>query len=97
MNNIATYYSVKLNLLQRHYKKKISGLKQQNKLNQAKNYLIYPQNKGANLCVDALSLSKGEPSTFVTNKSRNGKKTALVASIKGTKSQDNINVGDQIA
>ncbi len=58
--------------------------------------MIYPQNIGANLGIDELSLSKGELYTFVTNKSGKGKKKTLVAVIKGTKSQDIIDVLNKI-
>ena len=43
-----------------------------------------------------MSLSKGELYTFVTNKKGRGKKKTLVAVIKGTKSQDIIDVLDRI-
>ena len=58
--------------------------------------MIYPQNIGENLGIDELSLSKGELYTFVTNKNGRGKKKTLVAIIKGTKSQDIINVLNKI-
>ncbi|WP_016991028.1 transposase [Flavobacterium sp. ACAM 123] len=58
--------------------------------------MIYPQNIGENLGIDELSLSKGELYTFVTNKSGKGKKKKLVAVIKGTKSQDIIDVLNKI-
>ncbi|WP_458250295.1 ISAon1 family transposase [Flavobacterium psychrophilum] len=89
---MASYYGVKANLLQRHYKKKISGFKDWEQLNHAEDYLIYPENIGENLSIDEVSLSKGELYTFVTNKQGRGKKKTLVASIKGTKSQDIIDV-----
>lgn len=54
--------------------------------------MIYEQNIGEHLSIDEVSLSKGELYTFVTNKSGRGKKGTLVASIKGTKSQDIIDV-----
>ncbi|MCB6062213.1 transposase, partial [Flavobacterium psychrophilum] len=54
--------------------------------------MIYPENIGENLSIDEVSLSKGELYTFVTNKQGRGKKKTLVASIKGTKSQDIIDV-----
>jgi len=54
--------------------------------------LIYPENIGTHLSIDELSLSKGELYTFLTNKKGKGKKETLVASIKGTKSQDIIDV-----
>ena len=82
--------------MQRHYKKKISGFKDWEQLNHSEDYLIYPQNIGENLSIDELSLSKGEIYTFVTNKNGKGKKKTLVAVIKGTKSQDIIDVLNKI-
>ena len=58
--------------------------------------MIYPENIGEHLSIDELSLSKGELYTFVTNKKGRGKKKTLVAVIKGTKSQDIIDVLDRI-
>ena len=58
--------------------------------------MIYPENIGEHLSIDEVSLSKGELYTFVTNKKGRGKKGTLVASIKGTKSQDIIDVLSQI-
>ena len=79
-------------MLQRHYKKRISGFKQWEQYAHAEDYLIYPENIGPHLSIDEVSLSKGELYTFVTNKSGKGKKKTLVASIKGTKSQDIVDV-----
>lgn len=59
--------------------------------------MIYPENIGEYLSIDEVSLSKGELYTFVTNKKGRGKKGTLVASIKGTKSQDIIDVVSHIA
>lgn len=84
-------------MLQRHYKKKISGFKDWEQLNHSEDYLIYPENIGENLSIDELSFSKGELYTFVTNKNGRGKKRTLVAIIKGTKSQDIINILNKIA
>jgi transposase len=82
--------------LRRHYKK-ASGFKTWNQYNHAEDYLIYPDNIGENLSIDEVSLSKGELYTFVTNKLGKGKKRTLVASIKGTKSQDIIAVLEKIS
>ena len=59
--------------------------------------MIYPENIGEYLSIDEVSLSKGELYTFLTNKKGRGKKGTLVASIKGTKSQDVIDVIARIA
>lgn len=58
--------------------------------------MIYPDNIGENLSIDEVSLSKGELYTFVTNKLGKGKKRTLVACVKGTKSQDIIEVLQKI-
>ena len=47
---------------------------------------------GEYLSIDEVSLSQGELYTFVTNKNGKGKKGTLVASIKGTKSKDIVNI-----
>ena len=54
--------------------------------------MVYPENIGEKLSIDELSVSKGEIYTFVTNKNGRGKKGTLVACVKGTKSQDIIDV-----
>lgn len=51
-------------------------------------YLLFPENIGANLSIDEVSLSKGELYTFVTNKAGKGKRRTIVACISGTKSAD---------
>ena len=52
--------------------------------------MLFPQNIGAYLSIDELSLSKGELYTFVTNKNGKGKSGTLVAVINGTLSKDII-------
>ncbi|MBK7098203.1 MAG: transposase [Sphingobacteriales bacterium] len=47
---------------------------------------------GTHLSIDEVSLSQGELYTFITNKNGRGKKGSLIASVKGTLSQDIIGV-----
>jgi transposase len=82
--------------LQRHYKKKISGFEQWDQYAHAEDYLVYPENIGEFLSIDEVNLSNGELYTFITNKSGRGKKGTLVASVKGTKSQDIIDAVSRI-
>src|SRR5208283_3719438 len=85
MSNIASYYLVNSQKLQRHYKTKVSGYKDWKQLSHAENYLIYPENITDRLSIDEVSLSKGELYTFVTNKNTNVKnKQSLVAVVNGT-------------
>jgi transposase len=65
-------------------------------LNHAEDYLLYSDNIGVDMSIDEVSLSKGELYTFLTNKQGKGKKKSLVAVIKGTKSQDIMNVINKI-
>jgi transposase len=85
MSNIASYFNVKSQTLQRHYKHKVSGFKHWDQLPHSEDYLIYPQNITAQLSIDEVSLSKGELYTFVTNKNiRVKNKQSIVAVINGT-------------
>ena len=88
MKNIASYYGVNSQKLQRHYKHKVSGYKQWDQLSHAQEYLIYPENITDKLSIDEVSLSKGELYTFVTNKNANVKnKKSVVAVINGTEAK----------
>ena len=85
MSNIASYFGVDAQKLQKHYKHKVSGYKEWNQLSHAEEYLLYPENITESLSIDEVSLSKGELYTFVTNKNINVKnKGSLVAIINGT-------------
>lgn len=88
MKNIASYYGVNSQKLQRHYKHKVSGYKQWDQLTHAQDYLIYPENITDKLSIDEVSLSKGELYTFVTNKNGGVKnKKSVVAVINGTEAK----------
>jgi len=88
MSNIASYYGVNSQKLQRHYKHKVSGFKDWDQLSHADDYLIYPENITSRLSIDELSLSKGELYTFVTNKNTNdSNKKSIVAVINGTEAK----------
>src|SRR3989344_9392185 len=72
-------------MLRRHYKHETSGYKEWDQLSHAEDYCLYPQNMGAHLSIDEVSLSKGELYTVVTNKSTGNKnKKTVVAIINGT-------------
>lgn len=88
MKNIASYYGINSQKLQRHYKHKVSGYKEWEQLPHAENYLIYPENITDKLSIDEVSLSKGELYTFVTNKNIKIKnKKTVVAVINGTEAK----------
>lgn len=58
--------------------------------------MLFPENLGTHLSIDEVSLSKRELYTFVTNKKGRGKKGSLVACIKGTRSEDLINILERL-
>lgn len=98
MKNIASYYGINSQKLQRHYKHKISGYKQWDQRSHAEEYLIYPENITDKLSIDEVSLSKGELYTFVTNKNTNIKnKKSVVAVINGTEAKVIQEVLEKIA
>jgi transposase len=90
ITNIGSYFGIKSDKLNRHYKKYTSGFKDWEQKDHAEDYLLFPENIGEYLSIDEVSLSQGELYTFVTNKAGKGKQGTLVASIKGTLSKNII-------
>jgi transposase len=98
MSNIASYYGVDSQKLQRHYKHEVSGFKQWAQLPHAEEYLIYPDNITDKLSIDEVSLSKGELYTFITNKNTGARnKKCVVAVINGTEAKTVQEVVDKIS
>lgn len=97
ITNISSFFGVRSDKLNRHYKKHSSDFKDWQQKEHAENYLLFEQNMGAYLSIDEVSLSKGELYTFLTNKSGKGKQGTLVACIKGTLSKDIIEVLEKIS
>lgn len=88
MSNIASYYGVNSQTLQRHYKYKVSGYKEWDQLHHAEEYILYPENISENISIDEVSLSKGELYTNITNKKvKSQNKKSVIAVIKGTEAK----------
>lgn len=68
MSNIASYYGVDSQKLQRHYKHEVSGFNQWGQPPHAEEYRLYPENITENLSIDEVSLSKGELYTLAPTK-----------------------------
>jgi len=62
----------------------------------AEDWMVFPENVGAQLSLDETSLSNGELYTVLTNKAAKGRKGALVAMIKGTSSETIIPILKEI-
>lgn len=68
----------------------MSDFRSWDSLSHAEEWLLFPENIGPNLSIDEVALSQGELYTIVTNKSAKGRKSAIVAVIAGTKSEEVI-------
>lgn len=84
-------------LLSTQYKEHFSGFRQWEQSSHASEYLVYPENMGANLSIDETCLSSGEVYTFLTNKEGHGGPGTLVAVIRGTKAETVITVIEKIS
>jgi transposase len=70
----------------------LSDFKTWQDIKHAKDWLLYPQNLGKNLSIDETALSYDELYTIITNKKAKGKTGSIVAIVKGTKSENIINI-----
>ena len=72
--------------LRKQYKERISGYRTWGQLGHAEEYMLFPDNFGADLSLDETCLSNGEVYTILTNKAAHGDKGALAAMIRGVAS-----------
>ena len=72
--------------LRKQYKERISGYRTWGQLGHAEEYMLFPDNFGADLSLDETCLSNGEVYTILTNKAARGGKGALAAMIRGVAS-----------
>lgn len=77
-------------LLAKQYKNHLSGFREWEDRHTAAECTLYKKNLGKYISMDETSLSQGELYTIVTNKAAKGGKGALIAMMKGTKSEDII-------
>lgn len=88
MKTIAKFSGVKQHTLQRHYKQEVSGYADWEHRHHAEKWLLFEKNLSKHISIDEVSLNSGELYTFVTNKAAKGRKGALIAMIRGTRSED---------
>jgi len=74
----------------------LSDFKDWKQKKHAKDWLLYPENIGVRLSIDETAFTNGDLYTILTNKSAKGKKGTLVAMIKGTKSDEIIQILEKI-
>ena len=78
--------------LEEQYAAHLSGYTEWDQLEHANNWILYPENVGEYLSIDETNLSNGELYTVLTNKAAKGKKGALIALVKGTNSDNVIEI-----
>lgn len=80
---LAARYGLNGQTLRKQYKEKISSYRSWEQLDHAEQYILYPENLGADMSLDETCLSNGEVYTILTNKAAHGGKGALAAMIRG--------------
>ncbi|MFQ5492491.1 MAG: transposase [Phycisphaerae bacterium] len=71
----------------RQYREHLSDFPTWEARTHAAEWLVFPENVGAHLSLDEVAISQGELYTVLTNKARHGRHGALVAIVKGTKTE----------
>jgi len=84
--SLGDYYHVDGKLLEEQYRNHLSDFHQWDQLEHANDWILFEKNTGPYISIDETSLSQGELYTVLTNKEAKGRKGALIAMIKGTKS-----------
>ena len=94
--SLEKFYHIDGDQFERQYKEHLSDYKDWNQIGHAEEWMLFPNNLGTMLSIDETSMSNGELYTIVTNKSAKGKSGSIVAMVKGTKSDDIIDVINKI-
>lgn len=87
---------MKADKLRRHYKKKSSNYKDWEQRPHAEKHMLFPNNISDQISIDEVALSKGELYTIVSSQNGFLKRKTIIATIKGTKSQEIIEVLEKI-
>ena len=78
--------------LQQQYKHHLSDFTSWEQKEHAAEWMLFTENMGSYLSIDETAFSSGELYTIVTNKAAKGRKGSLVAMIKGTQSDQLIDI-----
>lgn len=95
-NSLEKHYYIDGDRFGQQYKEHLSGYKDWDQKDHAREWVLYPGNLGPHLSIDETALSNGDLYTVVTNKDGKGRKGALVAMIEGTASEKVIKVLNSI-
>ena len=94
--SLEKYFHIDGDQFERQYKEHLSDYMSWPEKDHALEWLLFPDNLGPYLSIDETSLSNGELYTIVTNKEAHGGKGSMVAIVKGTRSEDVIDVLEKI-
>jgi transposase len=95
-NSLEKFYKIDGNHFGQQYKDHLSEFHSWKQKGHSESWIMFSKNLGARLSIDETSLTNGELYTVLTNKAAKGKKGALVAMIRGTSSEDVIEVINKI-
>jgi len=84
---LGKYYFTNGDTLERCYKDSLSGFREWEQLDHAKDWVLQPGNMGERLSIDESSL-QDDLFTFVTNKDGHCKQGTLIAAVRGTKASE---------
>lgn len=96
LNSLEKHYHINGNYFGQQYKEHLSDFRNWEQKPHAKDWILFPENVGAQLSIDETALTSGELYTIVTSKAGKGRKGALVAMIEGTGAEKVIEVLDRI-
>lgn len=94
--SLEKHYHINGDRFGQQYKDHLSDYHEWKQKEHAANWMLFPGNLGPRLSLDQTSLSNGELYTILTNKAAKGQRGALVAMIKGTKSESVIEILKQL-
>ena len=94
--HLGEYFQVDGKQLQQQYKEHISDYNDWEQKDHAAEWMVFPENMGNRLSIDETALSNGELYTIITNKAAKGRKSTIVAMIKGTQTEQIVAVLDKI-
>lgn len=86
--SLEKYFHIKGDQFERAYKDHLSGYRDWTEAEHAADWLIFPENIDTHISIDETAVSMGELYTIVSNKAAHGQKGAIIALVKGTKSED---------
>jgi len=95
-NSLEKHYHINGKNLSQQYKNHLSDFSTWEQREHAEEWILYEENISENLCLDEVSLSDGELYTVLTNTDNKTQKHSLISMVKGTKSEDIIEIFKKI-